>query len=144
MFKTFWGEKKKSSKVKQSYAKQSWYLLLHNFWMRYWALDCALRGHTFMAFTQKGCGGVLKFVTCLSIILFLNNMSMQMGKLGRQKNWSFFVDVINVWPLNQFWDFYNIFKVSKTITLWDNSIDFYKAFYNRHQVQFYFRKWNLF
>ena len=35
-----------------------------------------LRDHTFMTYTQKGGGGVLKFVTCLCILLFLSNRSI--------------------------------------------------------------------
>ena len=33
------------------------------------------RDHTFMTSTQKGGGGILTFVTCLRILLFLNNRS---------------------------------------------------------------------
>ena len=34
------------------------------------------RDHTFIPSTQKGGGGVLKFVKCLWILLFLNNRSI--------------------------------------------------------------------
>ena len=34
------------------------------------------KDQTFVTFTQKGGGGVLKFVTCLWILLFLNNRSI--------------------------------------------------------------------
>ena len=36
----------------------------------------SLRGHTFMTSTRKEGGGILKFVTCLRILLFLNNRSI--------------------------------------------------------------------
>ena len=39
------------------------------------ARNLQLRDQTFMIFTQKGGGGVLKFVTCLPTLLFLNNRS---------------------------------------------------------------------
>ena len=52
--------------------------------------------------------GGLKFVTCLLILLFLNKRSVvrfwrwrEWGTgCGGSQNWSFFVAVINVWPLN--------------------------------------------
>ena len=55
-----------------------------------------LRGRTFMTSTQKRGGRVLKFVTCLWILLFLNNKSIvyfcgwwegvEVG-VGGSKNW---------------------------------------------------------
>ena len=55
-----------------------------------------------MTSTQKGGGGVLQFVTCLRILLFLNIdllLFLRMVGVGGSKNWSFFVDVIKGWPL---------------------------------------------
>ena len=52
------------------------------------------RDHTFMAFTWKVNGGVLKFATYLRNLSSLNNFCECVGS----QNWSFFVDVINVWP----------------------------------------------
>ena len=58
-----------------------------------------VRDHTFMTSTRKGGGGVLKFVTCLRMLFFLNNRSIVhfcgWWGVGGSKNWSFFVDVIN-------------------------------------------------
>ena len=50
-----------------------------------------IRGHKFMTFTRNGGGGVLKFVTCLQILLFLNNRSIV--------HFCWFVDVISGWLL---------------------------------------------
>ena len=56
-----------------------------------------------MTSTRKGGGGVLKFFTCLRILLFLNNRSIVRycgwWGVGGSKTWSFFMDVINGWPL---------------------------------------------
>ena len=62
------------------------------------------RDHTFMAPTQKGVGGgVLKFVICMRILLFLSKRAIvhlyrwggRIWARGTQ-NWSFFVKVTNV------------------------------------------------
>ena len=56
------------------------------------------RDHTFMMFTRKSGGGVLKFVTCLQILLFLKiDLLIIFADGGGRgsKNWSFFVGVTN-------------------------------------------------
>ena len=59
------------------------------------------RNHTFMTSTQKG--GFVTRVLCFQILLFVNNRSIAhffwWGVGGGWQNWSFLVDVINVWPL---------------------------------------------
>ena len=72
-----------------------------------------VRDHTFLTSTLKENGqmrGVSKFVTYVQILFFLNKRSIVHfcrltewgtghGGQGSQ-NWSFFVGVINLWPLN--------------------------------------------
>ena len=69
--------------------------------------DSYLCNHTFMMSIWKGqerwgvWGRDLKFVTCLQIIVFLSNRSIQHfcgWKAWASQDWSFFVSVINVWP----------------------------------------------
>ena len=69
-----------------------------------------------------GRGGVLKFDTCLRILLFLNNRSVVhfCGWWGLgSKNWSFLGDLINGWPLKTEKHLIT-FSVSKSIALPDH------------------------
>ena len=57
-----------------------------------------MRDQTFITSTQKGGEEILKFVTCLKILLILNNRSIVhfYEWEGGKKNWSFFVVAIIV------------------------------------------------
>ena len=98
--------------------------MLRVMWYGFGHKSHSLRDHTSLTSTEKGGGGVLKFVTCLCILLFLNNRSIirfcEWWGWEGQKIGIFFVDVIIGWPLRRSYSEFSCFsrfrKLSKEIT----------------------------